>query len=411
MPVKEKSATRAPAVQACERSTFTRGSGWENLQTMRNSTDRRTPAGSYFFGPDASPASFPVAQTVALDAAYRSAGHGGTGGDWYDAFDLGDGRIGVSVGDVAGRGMDTAVAMGQARRAIRMAAAAIKSPSELLNNANDVLPLEETVVMATAIAGFYDVASRTFQYACAGHPPPIMVAGGRTHVLPGGGLPLGLSLDIASPDWMVTLPPGASMYFYTDGLLEYDRDIIAGERRLVEAIAETAATRPRNAASALHDAIFAGIDNTDDAATLVMRARGGPVDRMSLAYSSTPQFARISRSVLRDFLAWRRVGETAATAILYAAGEAVANAIEHGGRQAGDTFRIDLDANDERLHVVVESTGDWKAFVPRIERGRGMSIMQALATQVHVTSTQDATSVHLTFALAPTPDAEFEVVT
>jgi len=357
------------------------------------------------------PASLPVAQTVALDAAYRSAGHGGTGGDWYDAFDLGDGRIGVSVGDVAGHDLDTAVAMGEARRAIRVAAAAIKSPSELLNKTNSLLPLEESVAMVTAIAGFYDLATRTFQYACAGHPPPIMLAGGRTHVLPGGGLPLGLSLDIASPDWMVTLPPGSSMYFYTDGLLEYDRDIIAGERRLLEAIRETAAARPRNPASALHDAIFDGIDSSDDAATLVMRARGGPVDRMTLAYSSTPQFAAISRSVLRDFLARRHVGETAATAILYAAGEAVANAIEHGGRKADDTFRIDLDADDERLNVVVESAGDWKAFAPRIERGRGMSIMQALATQVHVDSSQNATSVHLTFRLAPQPEAGVGVIT
>ena len=348
------------------------------------------------------PTQLPTVDTIAFDAAYRPATkESDVGGDWYDAFDLGGGRIGISVGDVSGHGLDAAVVMGEARRAIRMAAPAAQSPSALLNYANTVLPLGEGVLMATAIAGFYDVGARTFQYACAGHPPPIMIAGGRTHILPGGGLPLGLPQEIASVDWTVTLPPGASLYFYTDGLLEYDRDIIAGERRLVEAIAQTAAANPEHPASALQAAIFDGIDNTDDAATLVLQTRGILPHRIALTYSSLPMFAAVARNVVRELLAERELDEDAISAILYAVGEGVANAIEHGSGDDADTFGIDLALADDRLEVVIGNAGHWKTFVPGIERGRGMSIMQALAAEVRVDASQDSTSVHLTFALPP----------
>jgi serine/threonine-protein kinase RsbW len=351
------------------------------------------------------PTRLPDVESIGLDAAYRPATEeSAIGGDWYDAFDLSDARIGISVGDVAGHGLDAAVAMGEARRAIRMAAAAIRSPSELLNYANGILPLDEGVVMATAIAGYYDPAGLTFEYACAGHPPPIMVIGGRTHMLPGGGLPMGVSPDTASRNWTVTLPAGASIYFYTDGLLEYDRDIIAGENRLIEAIEATAAAHPPNAASALHDAIFATVDNTDDAATLVLSARGNSSDRIRLVYSSTPQFASILRGALRDFLASRNVEPETAAAIVYATGEAVSNAIEHGSHDEDDTFRITLDARDERLQIVVESAGHWKAFVPRKERGRGIPIMKALAKEIRINSAQNVTQVHLTFSLVPSKE-------
>lgn len=346
------------------------------------------------------PTRLPTVDGLVFDAAYRPATHESeVGGDWYDAFDLGNGRIGVSVGDVAGHGLDAAVAMGEARRAIRMAAAAIDSPCALLNYANNVLPLEDGVGMATAIAGFYNVATHTFTYACAGHPPPIAAIDGRAHLLPGGGLPLGLGPDIASPDWTITLSPDSSLYFYTDGLLEYDRDIIAGERRLALEIERTAATKPENAAIALHDAIFDGIDNTDDAATLVMRATQPRGDRMAAVYSAVPQFAKISRSALREIVKSRGIDQAIAEAISYATGEAVANAIEHGSNNSGETFGIDVELDGDRLHVVVENSGHWKTFVPRNERGRGMPIMQSLATDVRVTSTRNATRVHLTFAL------------
>ena len=349
------------------------------------------------------PTRLPEVEGLGLDAAYRPAtNESDVGGDWYDAFDLDDGRIGISIGDVVGHGLDAAVTMGEARRAIRMAASAIESPSDLLDHANSVLRTEDGTMMATAIAGFYDIATGVFTYSCAGHPAPIFQIGRGTHALPGGGLPLGLGPHIGSPNWTITLAAESSIYFYTDGLLEYHRDIIAGERRLLQVIEQTSIACPENAAIALHDAVFDGIENTDDAATLVLRSRAQTTRTLSVTYSAMPAFAAVFRSVLRTFISSLDVAQETADAILYATGEAVANAIEHGARDATDQFRVDLDADDDRLNVVVESPGHWKAFVDQRERGRGIPLMQALATQVRVASAQNATRVHLTFALTAT---------
>src|SRR6185503_19809280 len=130
----------------------------------------------------------------------------------------GDGRIGVSIGDVAGHGLEAAVAMGEARRAIRTAAAGFGSPSEMLDYVNGILPLHD-----------------------------------------GGGMPLGLALAVASPDWTITVDPGTSVVMYTDGLLEYSRDILAGERMLRETIAGTDLAATTAPAEALHAAIFSTV--------------------------------------------------------------------------------------------------------------------------------------------------------
>jgi len=72
-----------------------------------------------------------------VDAAYRpAAGESIVGGDWYDAFELPDGRIGLSIGDVAGHGLSAAVVMGEARQAVRASTYDARSPGEVLARAN-----------------------------------------------------------------------------------------------------------------------------------------------------------------------------------------------------------------------------------------------------------------------------------
>lgn len=345
------------------------------------------------------PAGLPLNDSIEFHAAYRPAtDETEVGGDWYDAFDIGDGRIGISIGDVAGHGLDAAVAMGEARQAIRTAAAGFTSPAELLDYVNGILPLEGGAGMATAIAGFYDPSDRTFRYASAGHPPPIMIGNdGRPHVLPGGGLPLGLAASIASPDWTVTIYPDTSVVMYTDGLLEYTRDILVGERILHETVAATDWTRIREPAEALHDAIFASVDNTDDAATLVLRGAGAAND-LRLRLSSFPGAAAIARGSVRRYMS--RIGAQAPTVerVLYAVGEAVANAIEHG--RSGGSFEVNVERDESAMHVEVRNEGSWREFVANDERGRGLPIMQAFAERVAITTTSVSTGIRLTFAIA-----------
>ncbi|HYL26547.1 MAG TPA: SpoIIE family protein phosphatase, partial [Candidatus Nitrosotalea sp.] len=108
-------------------------------------------------------------------AAYRPASdEADVGGDWFDAFALADGRVAVSVGDVAGHGLEAAVIMGEMRQAIRTAAIAAPDPAAVLDQVNRMVALREGVGMVTAIFGVYDPASSLLTYSSAGHPPPLL---------------------------------------------------------------------------------------------------------------------------------------------------------------------------------------------------------------------------------------------
>ena len=336
---------------------------------------------------------------VSFDAAYLPASdEADVGGDWYDAFDLGNGTIGISVGDVTGHGLEAAVAMSEIRRAIRAAAPSHDSPSALLNYVDNVV-VAQGIGMATAIVGYYDPKINVLRYACAGHPNPVMVStNGRALYLPGGGLLLGLGMNPASQDWTVTLSPGSTCFFYTDGLLEYARDVIEGERQLLRAV-ERIAERGAKTAEALHAEIFIGsVQNTDDCATLALHhTQLADIRKIVLRYSSFALSSALAREALRSFLdAWPMSNEKRFE-ILASTGEAVANAIEHGEHNPASTFTIDVTVDDEFITVEVENRGHWRPFVSRDERGRGVPIMRACSQSMEISSTSEHTRVTLVF--------------
>lgn len=336
---------------------------------------------------------------VRFDTSYLPATHEtDVGGDWYDAFDIGDGRILISIGDVAGHGLDAAVAMGEVRRAIRVAAVGANSPAQLLDYVNDILTFEESAGMATAIAGFFDPITHVLEYASAGHPPPVYAGPDRRpFTLPAGGMPLGIRGAVASPNRTFTIEPGASLFVYTDGLLEYGRDILAGEKALIAAIANLPIARDADHAVLLNDAIFSKCSNTDDVATLVLRSQRVWNESETFVYSAEADFAAAARSAVRNHPALTEHSLEYVGDVITAVGEAIANAIEHGSRTEGTTFRVHVAKVAQTLEVVVESDGQWHPAQRSDERGRGISIMQALASSMRIATNRDRTSVRLTF--------------
>ena len=139
-------------------------------------------------------ASCPRRRGCEIEVAYRPAVRGlEVGGDWYDAFwlDAGD-TVGLVVGDVVGRGIDAAATMGQLRSAVRALASTGLPPGRLLD-ALDALRRRHAVgQMTTLVYAQLDLGSRRLRYACAGHPPPLILE-------PGGGaaLRVGRALDAA----------------------------------------------------------------------------------------------------------------------------------------------------------------------------------------------------------------------
>ncbi|MDE2571403.1 MAG: SpoIIE family protein phosphatase [bacterium] len=208
-----------------------------------------------------------------------AASYAQVGGDWFDAFALPDGRLIFSIGDVAGHGLEAAVAMNRVRQAILAAAVQDSDPASVLENVNTIVLLQETG-MVTALCGYIDPATLTVRYASAGHPAPIVQGpDGPADVLPPGGIPLGVSQEAVYASQTLAVVPGSLLVLYTDGILEWKQNPIEGEQELVRAVSYVAKGPQDNAARAIHNAVFKGALPVDDVAIMTVtfhRSTGEP---------------------------------------------------------------------------------------------------------------------------------------
>jgi PAS domain S-box-containing protein len=216
------------------------------------------------------PAALPEVAGLAFDAIYEAGrSESLVGGDWYDAFELRDGRIVVSIGDVAGSGLLAAVTMASVRQAIRGAAHVLADPVIMLAAADRALsdPEERFV---TAFVGVIDRATSTLVYQSAGHPPPLLaLRDGSIIELQGGGPPLGLHAESGVSSHVERLPHGSLLVLYTDGLIESTHDILAGEARLRATLGDAAIRESAHPAADVHDAMLIE-GSRDDVAILTL---------------------------------------------------------------------------------------------------------------------------------------------
>lgn len=143
------------------------------------------------------------------------------GGDWYDAVALPDGRVLLTVGDIAGHGIAAATGMVVLRNALRGLAITGAGPGRLLSWLNSVACCLTEQVTATVVCGLFDPASRTLRWANAGHVPPVLVSRGKAEALtPPDGVLLG-AVDVASyEETRHELQRQDILLMYTDGLIE-----------------------------------------------------------------------------------------------------------------------------------------------------------------------------------------------
>jgi hypothetical protein len=218
------------------------------------------------------PTSLPHIDRLRLAADYRPGSNEATiGGDWYDAFELADGRVILSVGDVLGHGLHAAVSMTKLRQAMQSAAMVDADPSLMLRVADATLLLHDPDGFATALAAVFNPASHTLDYASAGHPGPVVRhADGRIEELATSGILLGVRTGAARHVRTVAMAANSTLLLFTDGLIEATRDVAEGHRRLHSALAELNIDQP-NPARALVDAVLEGKPATDDIAVLCIR--------------------------------------------------------------------------------------------------------------------------------------------
>lgn len=354
------------------------------------------------------PVRLPDRGRVHFDAAYLPATEDAiVGGDWYDAFTLPDGRIALSIGDVAGHGVPAAVVMREVRQAFRTAALDPALPSAVLERANEIVNQRRNPVMVTAIFGFIDPVTATITYAAAGHPAPVMMLPcSLVEPLPAGGLPLGIADAVDADDWSFTIPPGASLAFYTNGLIEHSRDVIAGQEQLLAAMRIAIVEDSADPAMALMTRVLGNTKNSDDAAALLVAASDEPRADLAFDFSAIPLAVPIVRHTLQRFITRLGIDEERAYALLTAVGEATANAVEHAYATKPGIVRLRVACDGTALHVQIADDGCWRPARQGDERGRGLQLMRALMDGVKIRTDQSCTSIEMTMALNASASAE-----
>ena len=319
------------------------------------------------------------------------------GGDWYDAFLLPDGTIGITIGDVAGKGLRAAVAMGTVRQALRGAALDGLSPAAALTRVNRHLCHEQTG-MVTAVAATIDPIANRITYSSAGHPPVIIAStNGDVHNLQTPGMPLGLFPETRYREEQHAITWGDLAVFYTDGLLENDRNITAGERRLAEAAAEAANVASPNPALSIQHRVITGRPK-DDVAVLTVALLPLPIEKIDVEAPALPSSARVLRQALRRLAIELGMSEEAIFPLLVAAGEAISNAIEHAYGVGEGSVHVQAARRNGKLVVEVSDSGSWR--LPRNDgRGRGLPLMRAIVDEVDVRAGESGTTVRLAVGL------------
>ena len=347
------------------------------------------------------PDRLPRTSQVTFDAAYLpAAGESIVGGDWYDAFELPDGRIALSIGDVAGHGLNAAIIMSEVRQAVRAAALSTRVPSEVLGRANQMLTMRAAPTMVTALYGTYDPAGSTFTYATAGQPAPILgTPDGRVQALPSAGMPLGVVDEIGSFDWTFSLLPGSLLVMYTDGLIEFGRDIFAGEEAVHAAVEAEIVAPSESPAKMLQERVFAAATNSDDVATLTLFVSPRRQESFDFTFSAIPAAAPLVRRALERFAAELGVDDDRRFALVSAVGEAVANSVEHAYSEVPGTVHLTAQCDGDTLRVEIEDSGRWRPIQRSDERGRGIPIMRALMDGVEIRTDRASTKIRMRMEL------------
>ena len=205
------------------------------------------------------------------------------GGDFYDFFELEDGRVGVVVGDATGKGIPAALVAEATSNMLRAVAQALgsSSPGEVLSRVNETLLARIPPNMfVTCFYAVLDAGSASLRYANAGHDLPYLWHGGDAGELRARGMPLGLMPGMSYEEGEISLREGNCVLFYSDGLVEaHDpKGEMFGFPRLRTLIAEHAEKESLEEAllEELYSFVGEGWEQEDDITLLTLRRSASP---------------------------------------------------------------------------------------------------------------------------------------
>jgi serine phosphatase RsbU (regulator of sigma subunit)/anti-sigma regulatory factor (Ser/Thr protein kinase) len=343
------------------------------------------------------------------------------GGDFYDFIDLGEGRIGVVVGDVTDKGVPAALVMARTHSILRAEAPRLVEPGKVLARANELLVPEMPARMfVTCLYGVLEPSTGRFVFANAGHNLPYVRTADGVIELRATGLPLGLMPGNVYEETDGTIGQGEGMLLYSDGLVEAHgpgREMY-GFPRLREAMATD------DAGSALLDRLLEeldaftgpGVEQEDDITLVTLRRSAGVASagEALLAFSVPGAIGNERDAMDRVAAAVAPLGlETARLERLRTAvAETVMNAIEYGSLGNPEVpvdVRVDVDADTIRVRVTDRALSgpvpdaempdlDAKLEGRQKPRGWGLFLIRHMVDAMDVSAADGTQTVTLTLA-------------
>jgi serine phosphatase RsbU (regulator of sigma subunit)/anti-sigma regulatory factor (Ser/Thr protein kinase) len=363
------------------------------------------------------------------------------GGDFYDFLRLDDGRVGLVIGDVSGKGIAAALVMANTQSVLRaVARRGNVAPGQVLAEANEVLyAYIPSGTFVTCFYGVLDLENGRLVYANAGHDPPYSQRGGDEQELRARGMPLGLMPDMPYEEKEAVLAAGDDLLLYSDGLVEaHDtKGDMFGFPRLRRLIMAQSTGSGEELIDVLLAELtsFTGADaEQEDDITLVTLERSkarvrdleaplqpdaiaGDVDLRVLAdftLSSEPGNERPAMEKVADAVKELPLSGQRLSRLKTAVAESTMNAMEHGnGYDPEIPVRIQVWLLKERLSVRIIDRGSGPlssltAKGPNLEaklenlqtaRGWGVFLIERMVDEVRVSGNPDHHTVELVMRL------------
>ncbi|KQU70398.1 ATP-binding SpoIIE family protein phosphatase [Phycicoccus sp. Root101] len=380
------------------------------------------------------PANLPQSDAISVAARYEPVSEGTVaGGDFYDSFFLPDGRLALVIGDVVGRGVMAATVMGQVRAAVRGAALANSRPEAVMGALDRVvwdldalwpasLPLGTTrarpgmsfggELFVTMLYATITPETGVVEIASAGHPLPALLSGraAREEGAPRGRLlsmPVGPPLGIAGarPATTLVLEVGDMLVAYTDGLLERrGEDLVQGEARLLDVLADVPPSSPRRVAQIVMEAMVPVAGQEDDCAVLTVGRSPAGHRRCTIVVPPMPESVKAARDWARAQLTQWHVGESDQYTIVTGISELITNAVLHAGTES----HLTMDLDSGQVSVTVADSGNrgeplLTGGESMAVRGRGLSLVRAISDAFGSHRTSAGTTVWFEVVVSALP--------
>jgi anti-sigma regulatory factor (Ser/Thr protein kinase) len=307
-------------------------------------------------------------------------------------IELTQNRVGIAIGDVVGHGVRAAAVMGQLRTALRAYALEDYAPGQVLEQVDRLLQSIRGRSMATAAYGIFDPEDASLCLSSAGHLPPVVMRPDEPPRLLDMelGPPLGAMPYASYGERATTLDEDELVLLYTDGLVEVRGEPIdRGLDRLLAVVAGSPS--PEHACRKVVRELVPREGASDDIAFVALQNEAVP-DELLLYLPTVPPVLTQVRQSLRRWMRARGATKQVVDAVVLACGEACANAIEHAYSPNPSFFTLEARADGDDLSFAVRDHGHWRP--PRGQnRGRGLSIMEALMDSVEVKRTRAGTEI------------------